>query len=134
MSPNPHVPDDFATAFESAFARVQLLVLKACEGAEPWPAWVAAAIHAALDFATADPAATRVLALDALLERVEGDPRYSRMLSYFAELLREGAPPAPRRPALTEEASVGGIAVMVADHLRAGNLDRLRRLPLNWWS
>lgn len=125
MSQNPRIPDDFATAFESAFARLQLLVLEACEGAEPWPARVAAAIHAALDFAIADPAATRVLAVDALLERAEGDPRYLRMLSYFAELLREGAPPDPRRPALTEEALVGGIAVIVADHLRAGSLDRL---------
>lgn len=119
-------PDDFATAFESAFARLQLLVLEACEGTEPWPARVSATIHAALDFATSDPAAARVLAVDALLERAEGGPRYLRMLSYFAELLGEGAPPDRRRPALTEQALVGGIAVMVADHLRAGKLDRLR--------
>jgi hypothetical protein len=78
MDHDPQLPDDFSHAFESAFARLQVAVLEACGRARPWPAGVAAAVEAALAFAAADPAAARVLAIQAPVERPDGAGRAAR--------------------------------------------------------
>jgi hypothetical protein len=52
-------PNDFANSLEVTFARLQVAVLDACDKAAPWPAKVATAVQAALDFAAANPAAAK---------------------------------------------------------------------------
>jgi hypothetical protein len=59
MKEIPQHPDDFAQAFESAFAHLQVEALEACGRHQDWPEKVAAAIYAALDFAAANPTAAR---------------------------------------------------------------------------
>jgi hypothetical protein len=59
-------PDDFANAFESAFARLQIRIETVCVAETEWSAQVAAGIRAALAFAAAVPAAARVLTSEAL--------------------------------------------------------------------
>jgi hypothetical protein len=128
MDDFPQPPDDFAHAFESAFARLQVAVLEACARARPWPAQVAAAIETALAFAAADPAAARVLLVRAPVERPDGPGRHLRLVECFAELLAAEAPRDRRRPASAAEAVVGGIAVIVADHIRADDPQALPAL------
>jgi hypothetical protein len=118
--------DDFANAFESAFARLQVAVEEACARGVDWPAKLAGAVEAALDFAAADPAAARALTLDALIHRPDGGRRYLRLIEHFANLLRAQAPRDRRRPPSTEQALVGGLATLIADHLRAGRTGQLR--------
>lgn len=121
-------PDDFAGAFESAFAGLQVRVETACAAEAEWPAQIVAAVRAALEFAASDPGAIRLLAVRALVERPDGPSRYLRLIDHFAARLRAGAPADDRRPASTEQALVGGLATMIGEHLRSGEEMRLPRL------
>jgi len=116
-------PDDFANAFESAFARLQIRIETACVAEAEWPAQVAAAVRAALAFAAADPGSAQVLTNDALAGGREGYVRYDRMLSHFGERLRPGRalrPEGERLPEIVEKAMTGGLAMLVAQRLDVG--------------
>jgi hypothetical protein len=80
MNDTTQHPDDFANAFESAFARLQVAVEEACAREAAWPAKIAAAIAAALEFALADPAAARTLTLAAPVQIPKGTRRHHRNL------------------------------------------------------
>jgi hypothetical protein len=112
--------DDFA----GSVARLELAVLDAAAQRVEWPAKVAAGIRAALDFATDNPEAARVLALEV---RASGSARdYAGMIELFGRLLASKAPGKPDvASTVPEQALIGGIAAVVARHLRAGHLDRL---------
>lgn len=111
-------PGDFPAAFSGAVARLQVAVLGACERQELWPAKVAAAVAAAVEFAASDPVSIQLLTVDALIRRPDGGQRYVRMIEHFAELLRGEAPRDRLRPRTTEQALVGGVATTIADRLR----------------
>lgn len=118
--------DDFEAAFDAAASRLRGTVLAACPRHDDWPARVAAAIYAALDFAVNDPAAIGVLTRDALLHRPHGPDRFLELVGGFAEMLRAEAPRDDQLPPSTEQALVGSIAITITDHLRADRLGRLR--------
>jgi len=118
MDDSRDFPGDFSAAFSAAVARLQVAVLAACERQQAWPAKVAAAIAAAVDFAANDPQSVQLLTVDALIRRPDGGQRYVRMIEHFAELLRADAPPDRGRPKTTEQALVGGVATTMADRLR----------------
>ena len=122
----PQSSDDFPAAFSGAVARLQVAVLEACRRHEPWPAKVAAAVTAAVEFAAREPASVQLLAVDALVRRPDGGQRYVRTIEHFAELLRGEVPSDSRRPKTTEQALVGGIATTIADRMRFGAADELR--------
>jgi hypothetical protein len=126
MDDTPHFSDEFASEFSGAVGRLQVAVLEACQGERVWPAKVAAAVAAAVDFAIAEPDRARLLTIESLIHQPDGGQRYARMLEHFAELLRAEAPSDRRRPKSTEQALVGGVARALADHLRSGDLDALR--------
>lgn len=118
-------PGDFPAAFSAAVARLQVAVLAACERQELWPAKVAAAVAAAIEFAVADPESVQLLMVEALVHRPDGGQRYVRTIEHFAELLRSEAPHDRRRPKTTEQALVGGVATTIADRLRFDTPDAL---------
>ena len=120
MRDKSSTPDDFANRFDSALARLQVAVLDACEREAQWPAKIAAAIHAALGFAAADPAAARTLTVDALAQGGYGVRRRQRAIEHYAELLGAGAPEDPRRPAIAEEIAVSAIASILTERVYAG--------------
>jgi hypothetical protein len=114
-------PEDFASGFERAFARLQIEVETACARQADWPSQVAVGIRAALDFAAAQPAAARALTTDAL---AAGYERYDRMLTYFGERLlpgRELSPEGEQLPEIVERALTGGLSMLVAQRLEKGN-------------
>jgi hypothetical protein len=111
-------PADFPAAFSGAIARLQVAVLGACEEQELWPAKVAMAVAAAIEFAAEDPQSAQLLTVDALMRRPDGGQRYLRMIEHFAELLRSESPRDRRRPGMTEQALVGGVATTIADRMR----------------
>jgi hypothetical protein len=112
------------SAFEPAFARLQIRIETACVGANGWPAQVAAGIRAALAFAVANPAAAR-----ALIDARDADPKegrsYREMIEVFSVQLRDCAPPEVRLPASSDEALVKSIAGVVSGYLHWGSADRL---------
>lgn len=128
MDDIPHSSDDFSSEYSGAVGRLQVAVLEACQGEREWPAKVAAAVAAAVEFATEQPEAARMLTIEALIQRPDGGQRYVRTVEHFAELLRAEAPHDRRRPKSTELALIGGLATMVAEHLRCGDMAGLRQL------
>jgi hypothetical protein len=110
--------------FTTSFAQLQGAVRDACRGRAEWPDKIAAAIYAAVEFAAANPDATRTLTMEARVARDEGRC-YLQMIEYFSELLRLGTPEDLPLASSTEEALVGGIAAVVSDHMRSGRAHRL---------
>ena len=124
-------PGDFASAFEGAFARLQVMLEMACVSGDPWPERVRIAVRLALDFAATDPAAASVLTNEALAHGVDGLTRYERLMSYLAGLLEAGRAESPHGddlPATTERSIAGGIATFVASRVDRGDAEGLSGL------
>lgn len=115
--------DDFAVAFDSAFAALQVQIESACAGADEWPGRVAAGVRAGFEWAAAEPRAAQLLTNDALAGGSAGFERYERMVSYMAGLFgpgREQAAHGARLPEITERAMASGVAMLVAQRLSMG--------------
>jgi len=131
MGASARQPDDFAVAFDSAFAALQVRIESACAAAGDWPGGVAAGIGAAFDWVAEEPRAAQLLTNDALAGGSAGFERYERMVAYIAELLAPGrgqAEHGERLPAITERAMASGVAMLVAQRLsmsREGELPEL---------
>jgi hypothetical protein len=113
--------------FPLALAGLETAVLDACAVEGEWPAQVAAAIYAGVDFAIANPTVARALTLDAAAE-ADCMSRYERVIGRLAGFIQIKAPRDSRLPASTDEALVAGIVGLVGDHIRIGRLDRLAEL------
>jgi hypothetical protein len=123
MGDRARQPGDFAFAFDSAFAALQVRIESACSAAPGWSGGVAAGIRAAFEWAAAEPAAAQLLTNDALAGGSAGFERYERMIGYVAELLepgREHAAHGERLPEITERAMASGVAMLVAQRLSLG--------------
>jgi hypothetical protein len=121
-------PEDFATAFESAFARLQVLLEMACVGGGPWPERVGIAVRQTLELAAADPEAASVLTNAALAEGLDGVERYERLMTYLAGLLETGRAESPYGtdlPPTTERSLAGGVAAIVANRVDRGGAGEL---------
>lgn len=121
-------PEDFAGAFESAFARLQVLLEMACVGGGPWPERLRVAVRQALEFSAADPAAASVLTNGALAEGIDGVERYERLMAFLAGLLEAGRAESlygADLPATTERSLAGGVATIVANRVDRGRAEEL---------
>lgn len=121
-------PDEFAKAFEAAFARLQVAVEQASAEKREWAAKAAAAVAATLEFATTDPEAAQLLTNEALARGAEGISRHERVISYAADQLATGRDLRPENaqlPEITERALVGGLVMLVAQRLDQNKLDDL---------
>jgi hypothetical protein len=124
-------PDDFANAFEAAFARFQVVVEEAYVSRATWPEQVAAAIRAALQFAAEDLAVAHLLTNEALSQGRDGIVRYQRLVDYSAGLLvpgRDRHPDSALLPETLEHALAGGIVTLVAQRVDQGRGDELADL------
>jgi hypothetical protein len=123
MGEGARQPDDFAVAFDSAFAALQVRIESACALAGEWPEGVATGIRAAFDWVAAEPRAAQLLTNDALASGSAGFERYERMVAYVAELLTPGrglTAHGERLPEITERAMASGVAMLVAQRLSMG--------------
>ncbi len=111
--------------FERALADLHAPVARACSDNDEWPAKVAAAVYAVLDFAVAHPTAARTLTIEPTARGVEGGSPYPEMIEGFAKQLDLVAPRERRLPGATDVALVGGIARIVGGYLRSARMDRL---------
>jgi len=115
--------DEFAGAFEHAFARLRCEVEAACADTakRDRPVRVAVGVKTAFAFAAAHPDATQLLTNETLAHGGErGVVLYQRMISYFASLLISARDPdsdEQGRSTVVEEATVGGVALLVGRRL-----------------
>jgi hypothetical protein len=122
---------DFASAFEGAFARLQVMLEMVCVSSDPWPERVRVGVRRALEFAAEDPAAASMLTSAALAQGGDGLERYERLMAYLAGLLEPGRAESPYGadlPATTERSIAGGIATIVANRVDRGKAEGLPRL------
>jgi hypothetical protein len=110
-----------------ALVNLETAVLGACSGEDEWPAQVAAAICAGVDYAIDHPDLADSLSFGPLTGSASIS-RYELVIGRLAGFLQAGAPHAKRLPGSTDEALVAGVVGLVGDHLRLGRLDRLREL------
>ncbi|HXR29761.1 MAG TPA: hypothetical protein VN752_01300 [Solirubrobacterales bacterium] len=116
-------PGHRPSAFDAAFARLQVRIESACVTETEWPRQVAAGIRAALEFAALEPGAARTLTTSALSGGRAGYERYDRMVSHLGERLapgRELSLEGSRLPQIIEKAMVGGVAMLVAQRVDLG--------------
>jgi hypothetical protein len=113
--------------FPLALAGLETAVLDACAIEAEWPAQVAAAIYAGVDFAIENPTVARALTIDAAAE-ADCMRRYERVIGRLAGFIQVKAPRDARLPGSTDEALMAGIVGLVGDHIRIGRLDRLAEL------
>jgi hypothetical protein len=124
MDGSAQQPEDFAIAFESAFARLQVVLEMACAGRGPWSERAVEAIRAALELAALEPESVNVLTNQALAEGVDGVQRYERLMSYLAGLLAGGRAESPHGaelPSSTERSIAGGVATIVGNRVDRGS-------------
>jgi len=120
-------PGDGPEQFPLALAGLETAVLDACAVEGEWPAQIAAAIYAGVDFAIANPTVARALTIDAAAE-ADCMRRYERVIGRLAGFIQIKAPRDARLPASTDEALMAGIVGLVGDHIRIGRVDRLEDL------
>lgn len=113
--------------FPVALAGLESAVLDACAEESEWPAQIAAAVYAGVNFAIANPVVARALTIDAAVE-ADCMARYERVIGRLVGFIKIKAPADDRLPASTDEALVAGIVGLVGDHLRIGRVDRLAEL------
>lgn len=121
------LPSGGSGEFPIALAGLETAVLDACGVEGEWPAQVAAAIYAGVDFAIANPTVARTLTIDAAAE-ADCMSRYERVIGRLAGFIQIKAPRDARLPGSTDEALMAGIVGLVGDHIRIGRLDRLAEL------
>jgi hypothetical protein len=123
--------EDFPSAFESAFARLQVDLEIGCAACGTWVEGTIVAIRRGLEFAAADPDAASVLTSAALAQSRDGIERYERLMAYLASLLEGGRAESAHGddlPPTTERSLAGGVATIVANRVdrgRAGELPGL---------
>jgi hypothetical protein len=123
MAESAGQPEEFASAFDSAFAGLQVAIEAACAAELEWPVGVVAGMRAALEWAATEAGAAQLLTNGALAGGAAGFARYDRMISYIAGLLlpgRELADHGGRLPEVTERAISSGLAMLVAQRLSLG--------------
>ena len=121
-------PEHFATAFEAAFARLQVVLELACAEAAPWPRRAAAATRGALELAAAEPETAALLTVAPLEHGRDGAERYERLMSYLAGLLEAGRAESPygsELPPTIERSLAGGVATIVANRVGRGKRENL---------
>jgi len=121
----------FASAFEGAFAGLQVELEKAWGSQLTWPLRVAAAIQAGLGFAAADPGAVQTLTNGALAAGPAGIARHERLIAYLRgglALGRRQRAENERLPGFTEQAMASGVVMLVAQRVDRGRAAELPAL------
>jgi hypothetical protein len=113
-----------AGEFARCRARLEQAVADSCEQDRDWPSAIAAAVHAALEFAAADPDAASTLTYRASARWRRREPEFAGMIHRFAWLLSRAAPPSnPRLP--DAPALIARIAMQVNLQIEAGRAEQL---------
>jgi AcrR family transcriptional regulator len=118
-------------AHDLIFERFVGLIMRACNAEAQWPGKVKAAIHAALEFAAAEPEQAQLLTLDALAANFEVARRVLDSSDHLTALLSAGrreSAQADNLPRLIEKALIGAISATVASRLMNGEPERLPEL------
>jgi hypothetical protein len=119
--------DEEQNLFPVVLADLETTVLDACGTEDEWPAQIAAAVYAGVDFAIANPLVARALSINMAAD-ADSRRHYERAIGRLAGFIQVKAPIETRLTAATDEAVVANIVGLVGDHVRVGRLERLAEL------
>jgi hypothetical protein len=112
--------------FSASFLELQEAVREACGRQVRWEEKVVAGIHAAFDFAAANPARATALTLNARRPSFgDRNPAEQVVIDHFVDLLGEVTSTQRRLPVSTDRSIVESIFAIVRGHLIADTPDRL---------
>ena len=120
--------DCVLAAHDRVFERLSGTLVAACAGEPDWPAKVAAAIRAAIEFARRSPVEAHLLLLDAVAADSVLATRVLTSNDFLVALLRNGREQwagAAVLPELTERALVGAAMSVIGGKLIMGQTDQL---------
>jgi AcrR family transcriptional regulator len=115
----------FLAAIDSALQEVVGRVEEACAAAgDEWPDRVEAGLTALLAYVAEMPSETRMCMIDALSATPASGARYDDALHGFVELMRRNAPQNTGLPVTIEETLVGGVAWILNQQIRRGEVEQ----------
>jgi len=119
----------FLSAFDSAFDEATRRVEEACAAAEgDWDERLAAGLGAFLGYLAERPALARMCLVEALSATPAAKERYEDALGAFVELTSRIVPRDDRLPETIDETVVGGVAWIVYQKVRRGEVARVGEL------
>ncbi|HEX7058819.1 MAG TPA: TetR/AcrR family transcriptional regulator [Solirubrobacterales bacterium] len=125
--------DCFLAAFDAVVAHVKDLVADAIEPVPDWPHRVIAALRAALRFFAAEPDLARICLIEPITASPEIATHFRAVVVSCIPYLEPGRaerPEAAELPESTEDSLLGGLIVLAARSILAGEHDSLeQRLP-----
>jgi len=121
--------DLFLSAVDSTLNEMKVVVEEACERAEgSSEGRILAGLEALLDFVAEHPSAARMCMVEAISATPSSARLYDAGMRDFVELLHKGAPDGADLPETIEESLVGGIAWILQQQIRRGEVERAAEL------
>jgi len=114
--------DLFLATFDTTLADAEAAVAEACDAIpdRAWEGRTEAGLRALLEYVAANPAAARLVLVEAPAASPASAAHHATALDGFIVRLREAVPPGPGRPATLEEALVGGTVWILQRQVRDG--------------
>ncbi len=112
--------DLFLSALDTTQTEMRVAVEEACEREDSAEDKIVAGLEAVLEYVAANPAASRMLMLEAVSSTQSSARLYDAGLRQFVELLRKNAPEGADLPETIEESLVGGAAWILQQQIRRG--------------
>jgi AcrR family transcriptional regulator len=117
--------DLFLAAFTTATRELMMAVEAACkEGDVTWQKRVEAGLAAVLEFFAERPAVAKMCMIEALSATPTAAARYDAVVGQFVEKLRLSTPADSELPGTIEEALVGGVAWILNQQFRRGEVSQ----------
>jgi AcrR family transcriptional regulator len=121
--------DLFLVSMDSSLDDVRERVIAACTEAEGvWQRRVEAGLAAFLTFVAEQPAAARMLMIEAISATPSAAARHDAGLRAFVDLLKRSTPSDLGLPGTIEETLVGGVAWIVSRQIRRGEASEAEEL------
>lgn len=117
--------DLFLSALDATTSEMRVVVEEACERTNDGPEdAIVAGLEALLHFIASNPAASRMVMVEAISATPSSARLYDAGMRDFVELLRRRAPEAEGLPGTIEESLVGGVAWILQLQIRRGEAER----------
>jgi AcrR family transcriptional regulator len=121
--------DLFLSAVDTTLAEMRMAVEERCGSVEgSWDEAVAAGVEALLLYVAANPAASRMVMIEALSATPTSAARYDAGMRDFVDLLRQGVERGDDLPETLEESLAGGVAWILQQQIRRGEAGRAPEL------
>lgn len=121
--------DLFLSAIDSTLHEMRVVVEEACERTAGAPEEsIVTGLEALLDFIAEHPSAARMCMIEAISATPSSARLYDAAMHGFVELLRKSAPEGVDLPETIEESLVGGIAWILQQQIRRGEVEQASEL------